>query len=1173
MPLFGSLVSIAFFVGFMEETKTDGHFVNVAGRQRMLLVELRAWAHMVAIGQVEDRAGLQTRIAEFEKSLSAMERGGEVMNGRLVPAPPEVGGELAAVDKLWRTLKPDLVDVAVRPRGEPQFQEAYRRIESGTDELQKLSHQLVTRFEEGTQHLRRRMLYTLGIIACLMGTIFLVGIFLARRYIVQPILRVDEAARRIGAGDFSQRLEITTRDELSSLAYTFNRMAAETEQLLNALNLRRRYAETIIASVPAGLLVLRDDLAVLSANGSFRETFGVDKQAIARHPMVTELLPVSGLKEAALEVLSTGEEKRNLPMEMPAKDGSRRLLRITLAGTRLAEEEEEEEEARLLVIVEDVTEEEALRAAALESERRFRDLVQGLDAIVWEGEASGEGLRFTFVSRRAESILGFPIERWLAEPDFWKDRVHPDDRDAVSGFCRRILEHDGGSHGEGAAWEVEFRMQSADGRMVWFHNRARQAADFPGVRPRGVMMDITHRKLAEQALIDSEQRYAALFEAAPVPMWVYDIATTQFLAVNNAAIQSYGYSAEEFLAMTIFGIRPEAEHGRMRQQLAEAVSKRRESWQHRRKDGSVFPVDIVSQPVQYAGRAARFVVALDMTAQVKAEKDVQDYLFTLQRAVDAAQAIVWHQTLQGRLQEVADQARGVIGAHQAVVSIHKGNEWAQAINTRSLSDKYAAYRELNQAMNGRGIYALVCETNHSMRLTQAELEAHPRWRGFGRYASQHPPMRGWLAVPLTGRDGTNIGLLQLSDKYEGEFTQQDEYVALELAQLASSAIDNARLIEEVNQLNVGLEQKVTARTAALARQEALFHALAEQAPQAIWTANPEGDGTYYNRAWVDLVGGTLESWSGYKWLALIHPEDLPDVKATWQVARANRAPYTGIRRLRAKDGSYHTMAYGASPVFDEQGEVSFWVGIDADITEVKAIEAALRLSNQELEAFSYSVSHDLRSPLNTVDGFSRLLAKQLAAGNPNEKVQHYLSRIQAGVAQMGQLIEDLLSLAQVSRLELRRETVDLSALAREIADECRGRNPERVANISIEDGLQVQGDGRLIRVVMENLVGNAWKFTSQRDCAEIKVGHKTDAAGVPAFFVQDNGAGFDMAYADKLFHAFQRLHAVTEFPGTGVGLATVSRVIGRHGGQLWADSTPGLGATFFFTLRKVPVPA
>ncbi|HEY3046488.1 MAG TPA: PAS domain S-box protein [Polaromonas sp.] len=688
-----------------------------------------------------------------------------------------------------------------------------------------------------------------------------------------------------------------------------------------------------------------------------------------------------------------------------------------------------------------------------------------------------------------------------------------------------------------------------------------------------VFTDVTRSKLTERALMDSEQRYAALFESAPVPMWVYDIANWQFLTVNQAAVEHYDYSSSEFLSMTVFDIRPESEHERFRKDMANIVPGQKDIWLHCRKDGSVFPVDVVLQPIQYAGRAALFVVALDVTAQVKAEKDVQEHLFTLQRAADAAQAITWHQTLDGMLQEVAEQARGVIGAHQAVVSLTQGDNWVQAITALSLSDKYAKYRDLIATPDGTGIYALVCENNRSLRMTQAELEAHPRWRGFGDYADKHPPMRGWLAVPLTGRSGNNIGLLQLSDKYEGEFTPQDEYVALELAQLASIAIENARLLDEVGRLNVGLEQKVAERTVALARQEALFRALAEQAPEVVWTSNPDGGATYCNRAWFELVGGEMSDWTGNQWLAAIHPEDLPDVKASWKNASANQSQYAGVRRVLDKDGSYHTMSYRASPVLDEQGDVVFWVGIDTDITEIKAIEAALRLSNQELEAFSYSVSHDLRSPLNTIDGFSRLLAKQLGgdAGKGGEKVQHYLSRIQAGVAQMGQLIEGMLSLAQVSRVQLLHEPVDLSALAHNILQEWQARNPERQLTLRIEKGLQAHGDGRLVRVVMENLIHNACKFTSQQARADLRVGQKTDAAGLPIFFVSDNGAGFDMAYADKLFNPFQRLHAVSEFPGTGVGLATVSRVIRRHGGRLWAESEPGRGATFFFTLPKAPV--
>jgi len=684
-----------------------------------------------------------------------------------------------------------------------------------------------------------------------------------------------------------------------------------------------------------------------------------------------------------------------------------------------------------------------------------------------------------------------------------------------------------------------------------------------------VERDVTQRKLAEQALVESEQRYAVLFEMAPLPMWVFDSATKHFLNVNKAAVDSYGYPAEEFLAMTLYDIRPESEYPRLERLLADDSPERRNISLHRRKDGSVFSAQVVSRPIQYAGMPARFVVALDVTAQLKAEHDAREHLFTLQRAADAAQAITWHQTLEGTMHEVAEQARGVVGAHQSIVSLTTSSDWKQAINALSLSEKYAKYRDLIEPPDGTGIYAMVCQTNRSMRMTQAELEAHPRWHGFGSYADKHPPMRGWLAVPLTGRDGRNIGLLQLSDKYEGEFTQQDEYVALELAQLASIAIENARLLEEVSQLNTGLEQKVAERTVALERQQALFRGLAEQAPQVVWTINPDGAATYFNRAWFDLVGGKLEDWTGTQWFSVLHPEDLPDVKATWVAAKASQTPFMGIRRVLARDGSTHTMSYRASPVLDEQGQVAFWVGIDADITEIKAIEAALRLSNHELEAFSYSVSHDLRSPLNTVDGFSRLLAKQLGT-SAGDKVSHYLSRIQAGVAQMGQLIEDLLSLAQVSRAPLSNKSVDLSALARGIMDEWQARDPDRKAVINIEKGLKAHGDDRLVRVVMENLLGNAWKFSSHEDVTEITVGHTLDAAGLPVYFVRDNGAGFDMAYADKLFNPFQRLHAASEFPGTGIGLATSSRVIKRHGGRLWAESAPGQGATFFFTLPKTP---
>ena len=682
-----------------------------------------------------------------------------------------------------------------------------------------------------------------------------------------------------------------------------------------------------------------------------------------------------------------------------------------------------------------------------------------------------------------------------------------------------------------------------------------------------VQRDITGRKRAEQALVDSEKRYAALFASAPVPMWVFNPASGRLLNVNQAAIGDYGYSESEFMAMTLSEIHAGAAPLCLPHSRADADHKRQGPYQHRRKDGSVFFVDVVARPIEYGGESACFLVALDTTAQVRAEAEVRDHLYTLQRAADAAQAITRHLTLEGMTQELAEQARGVIGAHQAAVSLAVDSDWSQAIQALSLSDDYSTYRDRLPLAHGRSIYLRGANRTRPVRLTQDEVQAHPDWRLVGSHDDRKRMMNGWLAVPLTGRDGRHIGVLQLSGKYGGDFTQQDEYVATEMAQLSCIAAENACLMQEVSQLNTGLEKKVAERTAALARQEALFRALAEQAPQVIWTTDQNGDVTYVNRAWFNLMGGQPQDWMGTQWIAVLHPEDLPDLKKNWTLARTSEQPFSGVRRWLCMDGSVHTMAYRASPVRDEQGAVSFWVGIDADVTEFKLVEAALRRSNEELEAFSYSVSHDLRSPLSTINGFGSLLAKQLA-GDDHVKVRHYLSRIQHGVTQMGRLIEDLLSMARVTRTRLCFTRVDVSAMARGILDEWRLREPARMVATQVEAGLTAHADEALLRVVMDNLLGNAWKFSARKAQAQISVGQQPDAAGRPVFFVRDNGAGFDMAHAEKLFLPFERLHGTLEFPGTGIGLATVSRVIGHHGGRLWADAKPGLGATFYFTLPR-----
>jgi PAS domain S-box-containing protein len=549
-----------------------------------------------------------------------------------------------------------------------------------------------------------------------------------------------------------------------------------------------------------------------------------------------------------------------------------------------------------------------------------------------------------------------------------------------------------------------------------------------------------------------------------------------------------------------------------------------------RPDGAIVWMHEIAQarrddqgdPVWFGG------VVQDVTAHKRgeqallaSERELQQYTQMLQRAAEAAQAITSQPTLQATLQMVADQARQVIGTQHAMIDLAaRGEEPPQ---------------------------------RHASASVQPELF-----------------QQGELRVALVGRDGRDIGSLKLQGKREGAFTERDEYVALEIAQLASIAIENVRLFTEIRDLNAGLEARIAERTAELARQERLYRALAEQAPEVVWNTDASGTRlTFLNRAWYDLVGGTPQDWIGKSGIGAIHPDDRAEVAANWLRSRRTLGTFTGVRRILGRDGTYHTMSYKAVPVLDESGGVAFWVGIDADVTELKAIEQALRSSNQELEAFSYSVSHDLRAPLGAIGGFARALDLKLE-GQTDEKVRHYLARIQAAVEKMEHLIDAMLSLAKVVRAPLHHGPVDLSATAREVIEGLRMQFPARSVEATVQDGLVAQGDARLLRVALENLLGNAWKFTSRRQDARIEVG-KVEGGSV--FFVRDNGVGFDMAYADKLFSAFQRLHTEAEFPGTGIGLATVRRIVARHQGRAWAESNPGEGTTFYFELSDAAPPA
>lgn len=377
---------------------------------------------------------------------------------------------------------------------------------------------------------------------------------------------------------------------------------------------------------------------------------------------------------------------------------------------------------------------------------------------------------------------------------------------------------------------------------------------------------------------------------------------------------------------------------------------------------------------------------------------------------------------------------------------------------------------------------------------------------------------------------------------------------------------------------------VTERERALAGwrvSEQRFRSIVETAVEGICTIDAEGRITYLNGQLAAMLGFAAPQLRGRCLAEFLDEEERERFALEIETATPDR-PLRRDLRLRRRDATELCASLSVTRLASADAEPDRVLCMLTDITERERAEAQVRLlnetleervrqrtaelqtSNQELESFSYSVSHDLRAPLRALDGFSQLLHERYL-DRLDADGHEYLRRIRAASQRMGRLIDDLLDLARISRHELRRTRVSVSALAHEIVAELRQDEPQRHVTCEIEPGLLVEADPALMRICLDNLLRNAWKFTAERESARIVVG-RCRVSRAEAIYVRDDGAGFDMAYAGKLFRPFTRLHPARRFEGSGIGLAIVQRVIARHGGRVWAEGETDRGATFYFTL-------
>jgi PAS domain S-box-containing protein len=502
------------------------------------------------------------------------------------------------------------------------------------------------------------------------------------------------------------------------------------------------------------------------------------------------------------------------------------------------------------------------------------------------------------------------------------------------------------------------------------------------------------------------------------------------------------------------------------------------------------------------------------------------------------------------------------------------------IEFRKLSDKaLEAQYELTQIITDNATAALFMMDKHGYCTFMNP--AAEKMTGYSFEEIRHQPLHNM--IHHTHPDGTPFPLAEcpidraLPEKnqvrwHEDVFVRKDG-TFFSVVCAAEPIIRDGEPVGTVVEVRDVTEEKRAQQ--AIIESEKRFRSLADSAPIMIWVTDAQGKVEYLNETFHEFTGLSPEQDLNTVWLEAVHADDRAYFSEVFQAALRYKRKFEVEYRLLNAHGEYRWLLSTGKPRGEVDGTCIGMIGSSIDITErrqareelerlVTARTAQLQSANQELEAFCYSVSHDLRAPLRGIDGFSLAILEDYGQ-ILDAQGQDYLNRVRLETQRMGQLIDDMLKLSRLTRGELKEEPIDLSAMARDILAQFSESEPQRKVKADIEEGLTAVGDARLMYAALQNLLSNAWKFTSKREAAHIEFG-KTIQDDQTVYFIHDNGAGFNMAYIDKLFGAFQRLHHMSEFSGTGVGLATVQRIIHRHGGKIWAEGEPDGGATFYFTL-------
>lgn len=783
------------------------------------------------------------------------------------------------------------------------------------------------------------------------------------------------------------------------------------------------------------------------------------------------------------------------------RHGVQELDQLARAFDQMAERLEAREAERKLA-------EHALR----ESEARYRQLIElSPDAVFVQSEGRfaylNSGALRLFGAEKQEQLLGKPVV----------DCFHPEYRSVMPERIRDLQE------AVDTLPQREGRILRLDGKAVDVELAAAPFRFDGKPATQVVARDVTERKRTQAVLRESEERFRALVETSPDAISIQAGGRIEF--VNNAFVKLLGApSRSELLGRQV----RELLHPDSRE-----LSDRRgvELYQNRksvppevlilqRLDRTNVEVEGIATPITIGGKAALMSVMRDITERRNAERALRESQAQLRGIIDSAMdAII---TID------EDQCVVLFNPAAEVMFQCPADEAVGALIERFIPARYRSGHSEHVRQFGES------------QITNRRMGALGRVYGLRADGSEFPVEASISRVAVLGHRYYTVIMRDITERERAE--------------------------------------------AELRRNEASLANAQKLAKLGSWELDLQTNKLYWSKQIFEIFG-IEESAFGASYEAFlerVHPDDRPAFERAQQAALAGDARLDVEHRILLPDGAIKVVHELGNLVHDAGGNPVQLVGTVLDITERKAAQdrinqlnasleqrviertAQLEAANQELQAFSYSVSHDLRAPLRGIDGWSLALLEDCGA-QLDARGKEYLDRVRSETQRMGRLIDDLLGLSRVTQSDLRLGEVDLSGIACELVAEIKDREPAREVSFRAESGMSVRGDPGLLRAALTNLLENAWKFTGKRAQAQIEFG-RSIMDGETVYFVRDNGVGFDPAYAKKLFAPFQRMHKASEYPGTGIGLATVSRIIARHGGRIWAEAAVDQGATFYFTI-------